>query len=90
MGIHWKIRFLRGRGGGVFTENQYIGENCLKRGLGQFVHLRGKKEGGGVFEGKLIPQCTVWKHSQRKKENTSFVEADGDAVRSMTMFLWNP
>ena len=30
-------------------KNQYIGEDCLKRGLGQFAHLRGgevgKKEG---------------------------------------------
>ena len=32
-------------------------------GLGQFVDLRGwlgKKEGGGVFEGGLIPQCRLW------------------------------
>ena len=36
-------------------KNQYIGEDCLKRGLGQFAHLRGgggwQERGGGVFEG---------------------------------------
>ena len=41
MGIHWKIRFLRGRGGGVFTENQYIGENCLKRGAWSVCRFKG-------------------------------------------------
>ena len=44
----------------------YGGWNCLKReggGLGQFADLRGglaRKRGGGVFEGGLIPQCTLW------------------------------
>ena len=41
--------------------NIYRG-NCLKRGLGQFADLRGgpwQKRGGGVFEGGLIPQCTL-------------------------------
>ena len=39
--------------------------NCLKggEGLGQFADLRrgglGKEKGGGVFEGWLIPQCTL-------------------------------
>ena len=44
-----------------FTKIQYIGENCLKRGLGQFAKrgLAGK-EGGGAFEGGgLIPQCIL-------------------------------
>ena len=47
-------------------KNLYIGGNCLKRGgLGQFADLRRKgggprqKRGGGVFEGGLIPQCTL-------------------------------
>ena len=36
--------------------NWYKGEDCLKRGLGQFADLRGggglgKKDEGGVFEG---------------------------------------
>ena len=34
-----------------------------KGGPGQFADLRGslgKKEGGGVFEVGLIPQCTLW------------------------------
>ena len=33
-----------------------------KWGLGQLPDLRGglgKKEGGGIFEGGLIPQCTL-------------------------------
>ena len=33
-------------------------------GLGQFADLRGggawQEPGGGVFEGGLIPQCTLW------------------------------
>ena len=46
-------------------KNQYRGGgDCQKGGLGQFVDLRGvglgKKERGGVFEGGLIPQCTLW------------------------------
>ena len=44
-------------------KNQYIGRNYLKRRLGQFGDLKGgpgKKERGGVFEGGLIPQCTLW------------------------------
>ena len=28
-------------------KNQYIGEDCLKRGGGQFAHLRGGGGGGG-------------------------------------------
>ena len=38
-------------------ENNIEGGLPKKRGLGQFVDLRGlgKKEGGGVFEGGLIP-----------------------------------
>ena len=53
-GVHWKIRLL----GGMVLKNQYIGGGLPKRGggggLGQFVDLRelGKKEGGGVFEGR--------------------------------------
>ena len=39
------------------TKNQYRGGDCLKRGLGQFVNLRG----GGAWQerGGLIPQCTL-------------------------------
>ena len=37
--------------------------DCLKWGLGQFAYLRGqldkKERGGGIFEGELIPQCTL-------------------------------
>ena len=44
-------------------KNQYIGGNCQKwgGGLEQFADLMGldKKEGGGVFERGLIPQCTL-------------------------------
>ena len=58
-GVHLKIRFL----GGV-TENQYRGENCLKRGgLGWFSDLRGglarKREVVFSRGGGLIPQCTL-------------------------------
>ena len=34
MWVHWKIHFL-GKGGS--QKKQYKGENCLKRGLRQFI-----------------------------------------------------
>ena len=43
-------------------KKQYIGWDCLKRGLGQFADLRGsfgKKEEGVMFLRGLIPQCTL-------------------------------
>ena len=52
MGVHKKIQFLRGAGGGrVVTKNQYIVGNCLKRRHGQFADLRGaqRKRGGWCF-----------------------------------------
>ena len=69
MGVHWKIWFIWGGGGG-FTKNKCIGEDCLKRGgLRQFADLRGglAKKKAGVYEGSggggmgvLIPQCRLW------------------------------
>ena len=66
MGVPWKIQLLRE---GSRKNNIYRG-NCLKSGLGQFADLREEveggeggawqKRGGGVFEGGLIPQCTLW------------------------------
>ena len=41
-------------------KKQYIGGNCLKRGLGQFAGGLSKKRGEDVFEGGWIPQCTLW------------------------------
>ena len=51
-GVHWKIRFLGGGGGGRFTKYQYTEGNFLRRGwgrLGQFADLRGEffRGGGG-------------------------------------------
>ena len=53
MGVHWKNLIFRGRSQ---KTNIYKGE---LGDLGQFADLRGlgKKKGGGVFEGGLIPQC---------------------------------
>ena len=67
MGVHWKILFFfsffwGGEGEGGFTKNQYIVGNCLKMwGLGswQICGSFAKKRRGGVFEGELIPQCTL-------------------------------
>ena len=51
LGVHRKIQVLRGE----FTKNQYIGRDCLKRGVAWtvsgFKGRLGKKEGGGVYEG---------------------------------------
>ena len=58
MGVYWKIIFLWG-----FTKKQCIEGNCLKRGTWTVCRFRGgglgEKEGGGVFEGGLIPLHTV-------------------------------
>ena len=59
-------------------KNQYIGGDCLKGGggLGQFADLRGelgRKEGGGVFEGALIPQCTLCLVNRRKNIHDSAI-----------------
>ena len=45
---------FKGRGGRV-TKNQYIGGIAKKRGLGQFIDLRGGLDGkeGGLFEEKV-------------------------------------
>ena len=53
-------------------KNQYSrrggGGDCLKRRLGQFADLRGRvglgKNEGVVFEGGLIPQCTLSLHTK--------------------------
>ena len=47
-----------------FKKNEYRGGRLPKKGrLGLFTDLRsgglGKKEGGGVCEGDLKPQCTL-------------------------------
>ena len=52
-GVHKKILFFLGGGGGM--KNQYKGEDCLKRGLGQFADLKGdawQERGVSVFESK--------------------------------------
>ena len=43
-------------------KDQYRGGLPKKGGLGQFVNLRGglaRKRGDGIFDGGLIPQCTL-------------------------------
>ena len=58
----FSLFFFGGEGEGGFTKNQYIVGNCLKMwGLGswQICGSFAKKRRGGVFEGELIPQCTL-------------------------------
>ena len=55
MGFHWKIWFL---GGGSWKTNIYL------KGWGAWTVCRfkmglGKKDGEGVFDGGLKPQCTL-------------------------------
>ena len=67
MGVHWKIQFLEG----VHKKPIYWGGNCLIRGGGaggggawtvcRFKGGLAKKEGGGVFEGGLIPPMYTMK-----------------------------
>ena len=65
LGVHGKIRVFGGVGvgGGGVTKSQYMGGLPKKGGLGQFADLReggvGKKEEGGVLEGRLMPQCAL-------------------------------
>ena len=51
--VHWKIQFL----GGIHEKAIYTARSdsfqIQRGGLG-------KKEGGGVFEGGFILQCTQW------------------------------
>ena len=51
-------------GGVGVVKNQYREGDCLNRGLRQVADLKGglarKKGEGGIFEGSLIPQCTLW------------------------------
>ena len=61
LGVHWKIRLL---GRGEFTKKQIEGGILWKGGLNSLQIRRGgvgKKDGGGVFEGGLVPQYTLWK-----------------------------
>ena len=54
-GVHWKIQLL----GKVHEKPIYRGD-CLKKGLGQFVNLRGwawQEWGSGVFEGGWYPNA---------------------------------
>ena len=55
-------------------KKQYVGGNCLKRGVEQFKGGGGvgglggggggwQKRWGGVFDEGLIPQCTLWSPS---------------------------
>ena len=61
-GLHKKIQYLRG-----VHENQYVEGDYLKRRVAWTVsRLKGgggggawQERGGSVFEGGLIPQCTL-------------------------------
>ena len=72
LGFHWKIQLLGG-----FTKKQYRGGDCLKRGAWTVCqYIRGglgKKEGGGVFEGWLIPPMRTMRVGQNLKKNLFFV-----------------
>ena len=57
-GVHWKIRVL----GGVHEKTNIEG-GLPKKGAWTFCIFKGglgKKNGGGSFEGGVIPQCTLW------------------------------
>ena len=59
IGVHWEIKFLRAISQKTVI---YRGELSKEGGLGQCADLRGtfQKRGGSVFDGWLIPQCTLW------------------------------
>ena len=61
MGFHWKIPHLGGLGGWGFTKNNIEGGLPKKGGLDSLIYggLGKKVGGGGVFEGWLIPWCTL-------------------------------
>ena len=52
-------------GGGVGHEKKHTGGDCIKRGKEgldsvQIQEGAWQKEGGGIFERGLIPQCILW------------------------------
>ena len=51
---------LRMKNYGIHRKIQFLGRGSQKKQYRLKV-LLGKKEGGGVFVGALIPQCTLWK-----------------------------
>ena len=71
LGVHWKVRLLGGGGGS--TKADIVGGYPKKRGLDSLPIKEGgglgKKEGSGVFERELIPQCTLWSCSLKHSSN---------------------
>ena len=61
LGVHWRTRLL---GGGGFTKNQYRGGELPKKGTVCQFKGAWQERGGGVFEGELIPQCTLCKQQR--------------------------
>ena len=62
--VYWKIWLLGEGKRGTRKTNIEGGLPKKEGGLEQFADLRGawqERGGGGVFEGELIPQCTLWK-----------------------------
>ena len=57
MGVHWKIWLLPGS-----SQKTDIEEGLPKKGVWIVCRFKGGlgKKGGDVFEGGLIPQCTLW------------------------------
>ena len=69
LGVLGKIRDL---GGGFHKKLIYRGD-CLKRGpctVCRFKEWLENKEEGGLFEGCLIPKCTLWHESLKKIKKT--------------------
>ena len=81
--VHWKIRLLGEgsrkinlEGGGLHKKGAWT--VCwFKGGLG-------KKEGSGIFEGGLIPQCTLWVVKNLKK-NLFFIS---EMTRIWWILIW--
>ena len=67
--VQGKIKFL-----GVGSREKIYRGDCLKRGLWQYTHLMGdlaRKSNGGVWWGRVIPQCILW-----KKKFSSYISFD--------------
>ena len=70
---------ILGRWGGVHEKPIQRG-HCLKEGPWPVFWFKGglgKKEGGGGFEGGLIPQCTLWDNLNKLRAKLSLFMKSG-------------
>ena len=78
MGVHWKISiffFGGGGGGGVaFTKHEYIGCNCLKRGVWTICRLKGNPNIQSILDWILQVLHYYCRKQHKSIENSQIIE----------------